>query len=529
MEITKALCESILETLPIGYYAGRRISITLDDKAESSFYSPMEDTIVVSFPIIAERMSKASEDVNPENAVRSMLYHEVSHAILTPKHMPARDYMNIMEDERIETVLRNYYHGVDFKKQLYDLCGGPSKATNPLQAFFNAVRFGFAPQEILDEVNKILRRYKGVHRNCDDYYPYQYDTSHLYEKISRMFKSNPSAFQPPKSDSTGEQKQMDSLKNGSSQNGSSNKEGQQGGSPSDGNSTSEGQKKEESNGRGSNTETKEGNGGNGEYNEPTSIGDDERGVILSKDELKKMFEEAFDDHQELPEEHRKQLEDFRKTAETIIGNFNKKNKSGSGVNAYSGVFNPRAVVRQDYRFFERSMSTQGNNKFGTCHLNLIIDCSGSFSGNATLTNAIIAVLTEIERKNRNFSMDVAFINHELHVCKSVRDRRLQAWGGNKIPENMKEVLMSLQKPKTCNYNIILFDGDAMCNNHDCHCMSAYRQRFGVFDMKQTTLITDPENDQYINDSFTSTKVVITKKYTEELVRHITRALTIAFG
>lgn len=527
MEITKALCESILETLPIGYYAGRRISITLDDKAESSFYSPMEDTIVVSFPIIAERMSKASEDVNPENAVRSMLYHEVSHAILTPKRMPARDYMNIMEDERIETVLRNYYHGVDFKKQLYDLCGGPTKATNPLQAFFNAVRFGFAPQEILDEVNKILRRYKGVHRNCEDYYPYQYDTSHLYEKISRMFKSNPSAFQPPKSGSTGEQKQMDSLKNGSSQNGSSNKEGQQGNSSSDGNSTSEGQKKEESNGHGNNTETKEGNGGNGEYNEPTSIGDDERGVTLSKDELKQMFEEAFDDHQELPEEHRKQLEDFRKTAETIIGNFNKKNKSGSGVNAYSGVFNPRAVARKDYRFFERSMSTQGNNRFGTCHLNLFIDCSGSFWNSEKLVNGILIILSDIERKNRNFSLDVSFINHNYYDCTSVRDRNFNTSGGNTIPKDMKERFLKRQLPNTCNYNIVLFDGDAFS---DCGAgMEERIRRFSAFDYKQTTMITDDDNEEYLGDGFKSAKVVVTEHYTDELLNHITKALTVAFG
>ena len=36
-------------------------------------------------------------------------------------------------------------------------------------------------------------------------------------------------------------------------------------------------------------------------------------------------------------------------------------------------------------------------------------------------------------------------------------------------------------------------------------------------------------ERFVNGSFTSTKVIVTKNYTEELVRHITNALTIAFG
>jgi hypothetical protein len=172
------------------------------------------------------------------------------------------------------------------------------------------------------------------------------------------------------------------------------------------------------------------------------------------------------------------------------------------------------------------MTTQGNNKFGTCHLNLIIDSSGSFCDNVPLTNGILAVLSEIERKNRNFSMDVAFINHDFHLCESVRERRMVADGGNDIPDNMKEILMKLQKPQTCNYNIVLFDGDAICNRWGNYDGS---KLFGVFDMKQTTLITDPDNEQYMNPPFTSAKVVVTRKYTEELIDHIIHALTIAFG
>ena len=69
----------------------------------------------------------------------------------------------------------------------------------------------------------------------------------------------------------------------------------------------------------------------------------------------------------------------------------------------------------------------------------------------------------------------------------------------------------------------------MCNNNDLRTDKQYQDRFGVFDMKQTTLITDPDNESYLGSGFTSTKVIVTKNYTDELVRHITNALTIAFG
>ena len=262
---------------------------------------------------------------------------------------------------------------------------------------------------------------------------------------------------------------------------------------------------------------------------PEVIGDSDREIEMSAEQVKRMVGACLGSDSDLDEGEQAKLDEFQKTVEVIIGNFNKRNSGGSGINTYSGVFNPRAVARKDYRFFERSMSINGNNRFGTCHLNLIIDRSGSFCDNVPLTNGILRVLSDIERKNQNFSMDVVFINHDIKICKTPRERRMVANGGNCVPENMKQILLGLQKPQTCNYNIILFDGDAMCNNHDCRTDRQYEDRFRVFDMNQTTLITDPENERYMGDGFTSTKVVVTTSYTEELVRHITNALTIAFG
>ena len=504
MELSFAKCESIMNTLPIGFYTGRRINVKIDKKVETSYYDPMEDSIVVSYPIIAHRMKVMPEgSCDEEEAVRSMMYHEVSHAILTPAEALQNNFaVNCMEDERIETVLRNYFHGVNFRKQLLDVHGGHiPKATDSQSAFFNAVRFGLGTSRVQKEVQRIISKYAPMNRatarwerNIGAGY-YEDDIEDLYRLIQKDFKTNPEEFQP-KDEQGGEAQMMDKMV----------------------------QVQKDGDGEDSD---KKGSSQKGDSDEAEKCQCDvlhESG--LSEEQVKRMVGACLGKQSGLNEAQVVKLDEFQKTAEMIISNFNKKNKGGSGINAYSGVFNPRAIVRNDYRYFERAMTTQGNNKFGTCHLNLIIDCSGSFCNNVNVTNGILAVLSEIERKNRNFSMDVAFINHEFKLCQTVSERKMTAWGGNSIPENMKEILMKLQKPQTCNYNIILFDGDACCNDmygRDCN------KAFGVFDMKQTTLITDPDNEEYMNPPFTSTKVVVTQEYTKELIDHIIHALTIAFA
>lgn len=485
MELSFARCKSIVDTLPIGLYTGRRIPLELVKDEETSYYSITEDKIIISYPIIAYRFAQVKEGTcDEEEAVRSMLYHEVSHAILTPTILESNFQNNCMEDQRIETILKNYYHGVDFRKQIYDIHGGHApKATDAKSAFFNAVRFGLGTAAVQKEVNRIIKTYatlNRVSRRWDvgdiDVGNYENAIYELWRMIQDEFEKHPEEFSDP-------------------------------------------------NGEGQGVPSSEQSEANGEPVEKTSPDLDE--VEMAPEQLKRMVGASLSKDAGLKPAEKEQLDSFQKTAETIINNFKKKNSGGSGINTYSGVFNPRAVARKDYRYFERSMSVQGNNKFGSCHLNLFIDCSGSFCDNVKLTNGILAVLSNIERKNHNFSMDVVFINHQLKICKSVRERQMTAWGGNSIPENMKNIILEMQKPQTCNYNIILFDGDAVCN--DYRNMADATKRFRAFDMKQATLITDPDNEQYMNPPFSSTKVVVTQQYTKELIRHITNALMIAFG
>lgn len=534
MELTFANCERIVNTLPIGYYAGRRIGISVSKTEETSCYNPMSDTITISYPIIAERMKNIKDgSCDEEEAIRSMLYHEVSHAILTPNNLRNESFVNIFEDERIESIFRNYYQGVDFRKQLFDIHGGtiPS-ARDADSAFFNAVRFGLGGADVQNKINKVMKDYLNLNRNgsYDECWDYYYAVAELYNEITKEYRKNPQNFQPQagqgqKQDGqNGKQKSFDRIaegQNGKQGQGQEQGQGQteNGNEENNGNANGvgQGQKQEE-----------EGQGASSNFYDPNGDGGRGFGQELSAQKIRELVENSMKEKLPLSPDDQQKLDEFRKTAEMIIGNFNKKNSGGSGINAYSGVFNPRAVARQDYRYFERSMTTQGNNKFGTCHLNLIIDRSGSFSHNAPLANGIISVLSEIERKNRNFTMDVAFINDYFHKCTSVDDRFLHTSGANDIPDDMKEIFMEMQKRNTCNYNIVLFDGDALCDGWDHH-KKTPQELFASFDMRQTTLITDPANKRYMQPPFSSAKVVVTRNYNKELIDNVIHALTIAFG
>ena len=231
MKISFPMCKTVMDTLPVGFYTGRRIALELDEKMETSCYSPMEDKIIVSYPIIAQRMQSVPDGTcELEEAVRSMLYHEVSHAILTPANA-IRNCMqvNVFEDERIETVLKDYYHGVNFKKQLYDLHGGSApKATNVDSAFFNAVRFGLGTDRVKEKVNEMLEEYKSIDRLSSRWngHPcvgdYQDDIEELYNMVKKDYRTNPEAFNA--SDSEGEQQQIDSMKMNCQMNGNSSGE-----------------------------------------------------------------------------------------------------------------------------------------------------------------------------------------------------------------------------------------------------------------------------------------------------------------
>jgi hypothetical protein len=222
---------------------------------------------------------------------------------------------------------------VDFKKQLYSITGGPvNPPKNVMQYFYNAVRFESCPEKKwLDEIDKLMNKYKKINRNSDIWTTnhYQYEVWELYCDMCRAMPSMSTGC-------TGFDGDIAENTNG---------------------------------GEGSETNSKE--------CENKIAGDcagtPTHGISIDSSEIAKLIDKGLSIKNTLSENGQKQVNDFEKMVNMLFANFNKKTGGGSGINSYSGVFNPRATMRDDYRYFERSIVSNGNNKFGSLHLNLILD------------------------------------------------------------------------------------------------------------------------------------------------------------
>lgn len=487
MNVPIAMIKSIAEGLPIGLYAKRRIPIAIDEEEPISYYNPVSDEIVISSKIIQEGLKHVHKKKDIEPAVRSMVYHEVSHAILTPNKMKMTDWMNIFEDERIETILGDYFLDVDFKKQVLHINGFksldevPNPAPTAMAKFYSVVRFGIGEKKFVDEVDRIIKDYAKFNSST-----YLWQTYSYIDEVKALYRAI-----------TGEEPPTENIITASvpfDTKGEEDAEGENTVAPSD-----------------ADEETEEGKSGDGLEGKPCHG----RTNPLKEKEIEKLIKSTFITNKYVDTKLTDELS-------VILENFSKKNNSGSALAGYSGTFNTRAVVREDYKYFERKASINGSNKFGAFHLNLFIDESGSFYRSETAMNTLLRSLTDIERKNPNFTLDVVFCGIGERLVQDKRHRIFKADGGNRLDKKTYELYRKLQRPNTYNYTIACFDGDA------CSDGGRSDHGFGAFDHNNCVIISDYDNERYIRNDVHSARVIYTRDYTNELIKNVVDALEKAF-
>lgn len=499
MEKNYGKIRQIAEQLPIGLYAKRRIETDLSEGETCSYYAPMDDKIVISFPQIAQGLAKIDEnDPYMETAIRSMLYHEVSHALLTPKDLQSTDIINIFEDERIETLLSDYYYNTDFKKNVFYINDYDGSAPqNALDEFYQVVRYRKGDPKYVDRVQEIINQYEGLTATEYDWWgsngirEYASDIYDLYNQIAA---------------SRGEPKrnEYDDRRNCKDNGGILNKNANgNGNNPSNQLSNDN----PDCDGRG------DAQGNERESNESLQAAianANEKAKGCGKATGEKAIEKAI-----------KKVYDAKLVDDLsmILNNFNKKNSRGSSINSYSGVFNPRLVARDDYRYFQHKTSVNGNNTFGTFHLNLFLDDSGSMQNNEEVINKLIYALLTIERTNPNFTFDVITCADRIEIADKTKG--FSARGGTYLSNKIIPLYRKVQKPNTYNYNLILFDGYADTDAY------AGGNTFKVFDNNNCTIISDDSNRSNFK-KIQSAKIIISDRYTDELINNVYKTLQTAF-
>ena len=506
--------KAIADTLPIGLYAKRRIETSLDQGTQESFYVPMEDKIVISYPQIAGGLKNLTEEADVETSVRTMLYHEVSHGILTPKEMEPTDIINVFEDERIETLLKDYYYNIDFKKNVFLVNDYNGEAPqNAMDEFYQTVRFRKGDPDNLLKVGEIIARfsemsagnyqtwgwYTSNDRSCSlsRYYDEVYQ---LYNKIAAKWGEQQRNHQQDWNWGKNKNKLPVGMLNPNGEKNGESDEGQQG---SD--------KEQQGSGAGQNAVEAQGSKGDrdalidkakqqvGEVNDLFGVG---HADVIANQVIQSYYDSKLVE-----------------TLSIIIDSFNKKNTKGSSINAYSGMFNPRLVARDDYRYFQHKTSINGNNSFGTLHLNLFLDDSGSMSSNEQAVNKLLYALHCIEKKNSNFSFDMITCADKIEIADKTKG--YVSRGGTYLSNKIIPLYRQVQKPGTYNYNLVLFDGQADVDSY------LGGSTFKVFDTGNCTIISDRSNYRHLS-KLKNAKVIYSDNYTEELFNNVYKTLEGAF-
>lgn len=465
MDVSRAQVEKILKTLPIGFYLHYNVNVELTDE-ESSSHNALTDDIHISFSQLQRIFNEVDEnDVEVETFVRTMLYHEVGHALLTPSFCAGDQIMNIFEDERLETLLENYFLNVEFKKmiKLAAHYNPNSKPQNPMQMFFEVVRFRKGPAQFVNQVAQIILTHSKTTKTRSSYL-YVWDVQALYDEIKTWF----------------EEKAQQAEQN-----------------------------KSNSNDVGAQTAQTD------EDEEMVDEGDMQLNDNTLQVGAQTALENAltYADDVDVSEQINQIFAAF-KTTETRLG---------SAIQARSGVFDPRSVVRDDYKWWVQK-NRQGNVKaFAKLKLNLFIDCSGSFENNDRIVNCMLKALIKLEKINPDFQFDLIRCGTGEQLCPKHK-RRQYSNSGTQISSNIETLYHQVQQRGWKNVNICLYDGDFCLHTSKIKEKLRLARPISVFDNKDCVCIFDKENQPYADMYLKNCKVVISHNYTAELIKHIMAAL-----
>ena len=485
MNISKAQVETILKTLPIGYYIGRNIKVSLSESEECSFYDQINDEILISYQQLLRPFEAVKKVEDVETFVRTMLYHEVSHAMLTPK-MKMTSILNIFEDERIETLLKDYYQNTEFKRfvKLVNNFKGEAPVT-ATQAFYQIVRYRVGPQNFVDRVCMIIVKAKKINRTynerTDEVRAYKNEIYQLYNDIADWFI---------KQLSDNEQNQEKKEQNKAQTSMSSDQS--------------------------SEAETSDDSATSAKTSAVSSMFDDV--THMSGQEVKQMFENVSNAYYD------KSFDDQIKMILRQISTANAKN--ASAISAYSGMFDPRLVARDDYKYFARKNRLGNVKAYSKFRLNLFIDTSGSFRRSQKIVNCMLHSLANFEKQNQDFEFNLVTCNIGQQI-RSKSHKEIECVGRNDLKSTIFEQFKSLQSKEKQVYNIVLFDGDAYSEARmNGGFRGSQRKEFMAFDTANTIIISDEDNKYVIERDCHRAKKIFTNRYTDELMKNILNTLRI---
>lgn len=520
MNVSLGYCEDVLKTLPVGYYLGHPVAVRLNPTGDSTYIEIDCERITIGFVNVYEACKSAPDGYDRETIIRSLFYHEISHAILTPSALPRaeacrdsimsrfremipdskranakkvpnpkgilterlsyimnhlHDIVNIFEDERIETLLRTYYMGVDFKRLLALLNGDPKSFCDrdPMGRFFAVVRYRHGDPGLVPQVQNLINKYSGLTNGSSAYATLNYLIDLVwfaYQVMRTMPMQDVQDEKPMQSAQVPQQQSNDK--------------------PSDQTPEQPAQTQPQP-----------------EQPEQQPLTDEEIEEIVKEVEP---FLESFDSESGLASiknlfktasTNRKAAAVEAKVNKVLMSALNKQKNQSSGSHGYAGRIDPRAVTNRDYRWFAKKNQGSAAKRFNKVRFNLFVDSSGSFNASQPAINALICALKKIEATNPDFSVRVAHCGDGTQLTRP-DDPYVDCKNCSELSADTKAKYDSLQTPNATNVNIVVFDGRMSAEDR------AYDKAYGAFNHPNCIIVSDPSNKDVIDQYAAQAKSVI---------------------
>lgn len=501
MNVSLGYCEDVLKTLPVGYYLGHPVAVRLDPTGDSTYIELDCERITVSFSNIVNACKNAPDSYDRETVIRSLFYHEISHAIMTPAKLVGflsnqcfrdsilrkfavkvpgssrknaklipnkyaippenlayimshlRDLVNIFEDERIETILCSYYMNVDFRRLVVLLNGDPKAIydRDPMGRFFAIVRYRHGGPALVDKVQQLIKIHRGLYNNSD---PYACGT-YVYNIVWLMHQVMQTMPRQSAQDKTPEQ-------------------------PVQNNDT---------------------------VQPAQPLSDEEIAQIVKESEQFKQDFEGISNTSTIKSLFQKRSTNPKAAAveakvnKILMSALNKQKNLSGGSHGYAGRIDPRAVANRDYRWFAKKNQGSAVKRFNKVQFNLFVDSSGSFCSSQTAVNALICALKKIESDNHDFSVRVAHCGAGTQLTQP-DDPYVECVNNSFLDADTKSKYDSLQAPNATNVNIVVFDGCMKGKN------GSTDKAYSAFNHPNCIIVSDPSNEEFINDYAPQARSVI---------------------
>lgn len=550
MQLTKELLQHYINKVPIGYYVGRNVDVTIGDK-DDTYFDLVKGSIVISYPTIKDNARLIKTDADAEKSVRHLIFHELSHALLTPRILHIDMVLNVFEDERIESILKNYYLDTDFKAFVKKLNGFKNQPPeNEWDAWYQLVRYRRGPVYFLSRVHEIIDDYThldiAVSRIDTEIRSsirnYEAEVNHLYEEFVKWYnQTNPSDLKIDKS-------LKDLMQNGEGNGQSDDKNSQQiqvgtglstvDNSQSDNNNKDDLEKAlqklleslkdskkdlpmevpkvdDKANKFADVSSIEAIDVNEGDYDDLYTIIDD------SNDKAGGLWHRPGKDDDKAKQKADKAVFDMIDSLISLLKTTRKNN--GSSIAAYSGVINPRNVIRDDYKYFMQQNRKGHASVYSKMHLNMFIDCSASFKDNDEKVNTLLWALTKFERAVPDFSYDLI----SCGVGQKLRpkyNRTQSSYDGTVLTDDIFDMFKKQQFTNAVNMNIVLYDGKVNHLHKYKTTGKCIESNWEAFNDVNTVIIVDDSNEEAVNKFCPLAHKIISKDYVEELYRNTYAAL-----